>query len=114
LVLTKNISLDDDGMNGAASFTFDGQAVVVAADVVVDTEQGNDADGGLVDWGAASLSASGLGRDLTIDTAVMGGTGGAITIGDVNDNNPRMLGGEFINQFTLDSRGETNGLITTG
>lgn len=120
LVLNGDIQLDDDTAT-ASLFTYNGGSVVLSASATLDTEQGNDFDGGAVNFGSANISASAAGFDLAIVTSTTQATddAGAITIGSVTSADPRGLGGQFVNDLTLDARqanGTTglDGIITTG
>ena len=59
LTLTGNILLDDNGAGDPSSFTFlSGGDVIVAANVTIDTEQGNTGPGGAVDFGHQKSTAT--------------------------------------------------------
>ena len=108
LTLTGNILLDDNGAGDPSSFTFlSGGDVIVAANVTIDTEQGNTGPGGAVDFGASKVYGDTGGRDLTIDTRGIG-TGGDVTFGLFTKDGGTTA---FINDLSVDTRSATNGTI---
>ncbi len=117
LTLTNNISLDDS--NGAAAagtpsaFTLTGVTDMrLTASVEIDNEQGDDADGGILNFAGVTISANALGRDLILDTATAAaaGNGGAITLATLGN-----LAGQFVNDLTINTAagaGGTAGALT--
>ncbi len=105
VTLNGDIRLDDS--NGAAAggtpalLTLTGVTDVrLANSVTIDTEQGNDAAGGPLDFTGVTVSATAAGSDLTLDTSTTtaGGNGGAVTLGTFSN-----AGGKFINDLTINT-----------
>ena len=87
---TGEILLDANGED-TADFTVQNAAAnirVSIASVLLDTEQGNDENGGAIDLGATSqiFAKVDAGLNLVLNTASVGLTDGNVVIGSVNDN----------------------------
>ena len=110
LFLGGNVSLNDNAVADTGSFTLTGGGnLVLTASATIDTEAGDNADGGLVDLGGSPVSASAAGTDLTIVTATAfaGGTGGAVTLGAFGN-----AGGSYINDLGVNRTAATAGIIS--
>ena len=72
--------------------------------MTIDTEQGDDGDGGNVDLGGATVSADVAGRDLAINTSTgfAGGNGGSVNLAVFNNAAP---GAAFVNDLTIITSG---------
>jgi mucin-19 len=86
-----------------------GAGILLTASAIVDTETGNDGNGGAISITATGISGNAAGRDLTLDTSTTGAfNGGAINLVTMN-----AAGGNFLNDIVVDSRGgAANGIIT--
>src|SRR5690606_34367016 len=111
LELNGNVSLDYDGVdNQPGSFTVDGTNTNISVRIVnsltIDTEQGNTDHAGAVSLGTGTISATGTGRTLTINTATSGLNlnGGQVSFGPVGNTG----GGSYLTSLQVDSRA-TNG-----
>ncbi|MBN3037923.1 MAG: filamentous hemagglutinin N-terminal domain-containing protein [Candidatus Omnitrophica bacterium] len=111
LALRDNISLDTNAAD-TADFLVEGEGdVIIDADVTIDTEQGDDADGG---WVAFSMGESKIySNDPTYDFAIdastdgAGCSGGGIVLGEIGNNSG---GAEYVNSILLDSTGGVGGM----
>ncbi|NLF73507.1 MAG: hypothetical protein GX575_31100, partial [Candidatus Anammoximicrobium sp.] len=102
LTLTGNISLDAAPSDAASLVVTGGGNIVLGANVTIDTEQGGDDAGGLVDLDSSPIDvtaavSAGL-YSLTINTLGNGSVGGAVSFGDVGVS--RRLGGLNVNAGT--------------
>ncbi len=121
-----DVLLDNDGAT-LASFTVTGDGNVIvspdaaivgtAGTVLVDTEQGDDASGGLVNFNASPISSDAADQDLSLmtNTGFATGTGGAVTFGLVDN----VGGGFFLQDLRVNTEGDTaggggDGVIQTG
>ncbi|MBT6484795.1 MAG: hypothetical protein HOK71_08995, partial [Planctomycetaceae bacterium] len=113
LQLGGTINLDFDSVNDseAGSFTLGGStSVLVNANSIVDTEQGDSAAAGDINFGGAIISANVAGRSLALNTATTANDDG----GDIFLNSINGGGGEFLQSLDIDSQstgGGTDGTI---
>ena len=108
ITMTGNISLDNGG--DAADLTVTtGTSIQLTTSLTVDTEEGDNAAAGLVNFGTSALSGTAAGVDLTI--ATNGTTAGAVTLAGANN-----AGGQFLNDLTISAvtGGTTGALVTLG
>ncbi len=123
VTLNGNISLDNfaadagdftilafnDADNSGAFSTGDTiGSVLVPNSMSIDTEQGNNGNGGSVSVASSQMSASAAGRDLAIDTSTTSaaGTGGRVTVNAISNG-----GGAFLNDLTIRTFGTTAGQV---
>ncbi len=81
--------------------------VVLGASITIDTNPDDLGASGLVDLSGAVVTASGAGRDLTIDTRSNDNAGGDALLGAFS-----ALGGFYVNDLTIHTGGTTAGLLT--
>ena len=138
MTLHDDILLDDDGAGTPALFSYSG---IGAADfgivaiseqtgrvtdgsaLLIRTEQGDDEDGGAVNFGNASITGAAAGESLLIDTHSddTNGSGGAVAFGDVDAetyvgaaNGAVATAGVRLHRFEVDTTQEITGAGTTG
>jgi len=81
--------------------------VVLGASITIDTNPDDLGASGFVDLSGAIVTASGAGRDLTIDTRSNDNAGGDALLGIFS-----AFGGFFVNDLTIHTGGTTAGLLT--
>ncbi|MCL4743124.1 MAG: filamentous hemagglutinin N-terminal domain-containing protein [Phycisphaerales bacterium] len=81
--------------------------VVLGASITIDSNPDDLGASALVDLSGATVTASGAGRDLTIDTRSNDDTGGDVLLGVFG-----ALGGFYVNDLTIHTGGTTAGLLT--
>ena len=106
--LNGNISLDTNG-GDLSSFNVNGGGdIIVAASTEIDTEDGNDANAGLINLGISNIYANADNLDLVLDTASTGNTGGAVTVSLVDDDGGNA---NFLQNFSIDAQGTADGQV---
>ena len=97
VTLLADINLDAAGDPGDFIVT-GGADIILGATLTIDTENGNDASGGAVDFGVSTISGDAPGRDLTINTstAFAGGNGGAVSLGNMGNGH-----GAYLNDVSI-------------
>lgn len=112
LTLDGDVSLDANAADTASFVVSDAGAISFSASRTIDTEQGDDGDGGAINLGAGTISVASAGLDLSLNssTAAGGSTAGNITLPGASN-----AGGAFLNDLTVDaSGGTTDGVISIG
>ncbi len=106
LTLQNDIFLDDDGAGTAALFqlTGDGNVIVAAPSVTIDTEDGGNANGGNIDLGGGTVFGDAVNRQLTLDAR------GATNGGRIDFQLVDKGSGQFLGAFTARTNG--TGLIS--
>ena len=84
---------------GSVTLAGDVRLVINVLNVLIDTEQGDNAAGGDIMLASAVVSADALGQDLTLNSAttLAGATSGAVTLGTFSN-----AAGQFVNILTID------------
>ena len=127
LTLNGNISLDDNGAGTASTFkVIGGGDIIISDNITIDTEQGNTpgVNGGVVDFGPSQLfwgswinynacnvyaDASGYTLNINTATTAAGRTGGAVTLGLVDDN---AGANNYLTSLVINTQAATNGAIS--
>ncbi|HRQ72648.1 MAG TPA: hypothetical protein PLU35_06440, partial [Phycisphaerales bacterium] len=81
--------------------------VILGASITIDTNPDDLGASGFVDLSGAFVTASGAGRDLTIDTRSNDDAGGDVLLGVFG-----AFGGFYVNDLTIHTAGTTAGLLT--
>ena len=105
LTLNNNISLDHGGDTADLTFTSGGN-IIIAADTTIETEIGNNADAGSINFGSSIISANTTGVDLALNAGSTNDTAGNVTIGLVNN-----AAGSYLQSLSIDTQGTTTGVI---
>ncbi|MCX5704806.1 MAG: filamentous hemagglutinin N-terminal domain-containing protein [Candidatus Omnitrophica bacterium] len=104
-----NLSTD----NGTVTVSGGKDIDIRANGVTIDTETGNNNNAGAVNLGTSNIYANAVGYDFNIDasTSFADASGGAVTIGLVDNN---AGGDKYINDFSVTTDAAIDGTITLG
>jgi hypothetical protein len=114
VILNGDIRLDDSngpvlgGMPAALTLT-GATDVHLENNVTIDTEQGDDAAAGAINFAGMAVSANAVGRDLILNTATTaaGANSGAVTLGRFAN-----AAGQFVNALTIVTTPGAGGAVT--
>ncbi len=83
ITLTGDIFLERNGADLPLLTASGDEFIIGATSITIDTEDGNDGNGGAVNLSGVTVVAGAAGRDLIIDTSTGAALGGAVTLGVV-------------------------------